>query len=679
MRAVLTLPAALRQRARAGALALARAVLRRPGLTRRLRALLNHVPALQAYLYRMVLAAPPQPAAARPASDPQLSPRAQQALLQLRQALAHEARAPGTAPTAGLPTLAFVSPLPPERTGIADYAAQLLPALTAHFDITLVLRQDQVALPPELAALPRRTVAWFTEHGDTFDHILYQFGNSHYHSHMFALLQRHPGVVVLHDFFLSSVLAYLQLSGVEPGAWTDALFAAHGYPALRQSLAHLGDNEALKARYPCNLAVLQAARRIVVHSVHARELAQQWYGARAIANWDVVPLPRSAPMAADRASVRAALGIAPATYLVCSFGFVTPSKLCHELVRAWLASALHADAHCQLLLVGANHGGDYGVALSALLAGAGGRVRIAGWTDEARYRQYLVAADAAVQLRTASRGETSAAVLDCMNYGLPTIVNANGSMAALPDECVVKLPDRFDEAALGAALERLRADPAAGRALGARAARLLRDEHRPEHCAALYARTLAQAQADAQAAASRPARLRALARRPGLAADVALQRQLAAAVAQEPDSLAPRQLLVDVSGLVEVMAGGAGAEAASVAARTQLLAMLELELEPARLRVEPIYLCQEDGQWRYRYARRYGYALLGMDPSLAWDPLIDIGPGDIYYGLTGVPGEAQAAAAALFERWRAAGVDVHGAPHPDTGRDLEQLLSMETK
>lgn len=695
MRAALSLPAALRRHARAGALALARTVLRRPGLTRRLRALLGHLPGLQAYLYRMVLAAPPQPAPAPPPSDLQLSPRTGRALRQLRHALASTARqaeraasapsapltpttsfapsaqspslapsapstslAPstGAAPVTDRPKLAFVSPLPPERTGIADYAAQLLPALMAHFDITLVLQQDRVTLAPELAALPQRTAAWLHDHGDEFEHILYQFGNSPFHSHMFALLERHPGVVVLHDFFLSSVLAYLQLSGIAPGAWTDALFAAHGYPALRHSLTGQGANEALKLRYPCNLAVLQNARRVVVHSAHARALAQQWYGDQATANWDVVPLPRSAPVAADRASVRAALGIAPSTYLVCSFGFVTPSKLCHELVRAWLASTLHTDAQCQLLLVGANHGGDYGVQLSALLAGAGGRVRIAGWTDDARYRQYLQAADAAVQLRTASRGETSAAVLDCMNYGLPTIVNANGSMAALPDDCVLKLPDQIDEAALRAALEQLRADPAAAHALGARAGRWLHSEHRPEHCAALYAQALRQARADADADDSLPARLRALVRQPGVAGDEALQRQLAATLAQEPDPLAPRQLLVDVSGMGRDAIGD-GAEAA---ARAELLALLTLE--PAALRVEPVCLCEEQGQWRYRYARRYSYALLGLDPGLTWDPLADIGAGDVYYGLGCAAADVEAATTAgLYAHWRALGVSIQFA------------------
>ena len=62
-----------------------------------------------------------------------------------------------------------------------------------------------------------------------------------------------------------------------------------------------------------------------------------------------------------------------------------------------------------------------------------------------------------------SRGETSAAVLDCMNHGLATIANANGSMASLPTDAVVLLPDTFDTKALADALnEWLRTGTAAG-------------------------------------------------------------------------------------------------------------------------------------------------------------------------------------------------------------------------
>ena len=570
-----------------------------------------------------------------------------------------EAPAAGTAsaPAAAArkPRLALVTPLPPERTGIADYAAQLLPALAAHFDIELVLCQPRVNLPPALAALPQRSVDWFAEHGGQFEHIMYQFGNSPFHSHMFALLQRHPGVVVLHDFFLSSVLAYEQMTGAMPGAWTEALFDGHGYAALRAGLG--ADSDAAKHRYPCNLAVLGGATRVVVHSAHARELAQQWYGADAAANWDVVPLPRAAPLAegaAARAAARAALGIEPHSWLVCSFGFVAPTKLGRELAQAWIASALHANPEAVLVFVGANHGGDYGVELAALLAEAGGRVRIAGWTDEADYHRYLQAADAAVQLRAVSHGETSAAVLDCMNHGLPTIVNANGSLAGLPDDCVRKLPEHVSVADLTAALEALHADRAAGAALGARARALLRSEHSPEHCAALYAQAMARAARGR--GGDRAALMAALAALPGVEESPALQRQLAAGIALAPDRLAPRQLLVDVTSIArhDLRTG------IERVARTALLELLHTRLPGVR--VEPVYLSHEDGRWHCRYARRYGFALLGMDPDLTRDAIADVRPGDVYYGVDFAPGAVNGAAAAgLFAHWRALGVDVNFA------------------
>lgn len=88
------LPGAVRTRAKAGLLALVRAVLRRPRLKRAARAALAGFPALQARLqraaYQSAMQAPvSQPAALPVPEDVQhLSPRAQQAYQQLQQALA---------------------------------------------------------------------------------------------------------------------------------------------------------------------------------------------------------------------------------------------------------------------------------------------------------------------------------------------------------------------------------------------------------------------------------------------------------------------------------------------------------------------------------------------------------------------------------------------------------------
>ncbi|MCF6178907.1 MAG: glycosyltransferase family 4 protein, partial [Geopsychrobacter sp.] len=86
------------------------------------------------------------------------------------------------------PRLAFVSPLPPERSRIADYSAELLPELARHYDITIIAAQDRVDVPWVQANVSVRDVAWLRAHAHRFDRVLYHFGNSVSHAHMFDLL-----------------------------------------------------------------------------------------------------------------------------------------------------------------------------------------------------------------------------------------------------------------------------------------------------------------------------------------------------------------------------------------------------------------------------------------------------------------------------------------------------------
>ncbi|MGB9713309.1 MAG: glycosyltransferase, partial [Dissulfurimicrobium hydrothermale] len=354
------------------------------------------------------------------------------------------------------PKLAYISPLPPERSGISDYSAELLPELAKYYDIEVIVAQKDVSDPWIKANCPVRSVEWFRQNAWSYDRVLYHFGNSPFHTHMFDLLQPYPGVVVLHDFFLSSVLAHEEMTGAIPGMWTRALYQSHGYNAVQMRFSKNGIEQA-KWRYPCNLQVLQNALGIIVHSDYSKRLAKKWYGENAACDWVVIPLLRVPAPDADRLKARRQLGLAHDTFLVCSFGMLGPTKLNHRLLQAWLASSLSKDGRCNLVFVGQNHDGDYGAQLLKTIKESGleRRIRITGWVDADTFRRYLQAADVAVQLRTLSRGETSGTVLDCMNHGLATIVNAHGSMAELPKDAVWMLPDEFEEKELVQALETL--------------------------------------------------------------------------------------------------------------------------------------------------------------------------------------------------------------------------------
>src|SRR4030095_11866340 len=93
--------------------------------------------------------------------------------------------------------VAFYSPLPPMRSGIADYSAELLPALAAHCEIELIVDEG---FKPDLGA-----AGGFPVHGHRelpgllargrFDAVLYQLGNNRdYHAGIYRALLDHPGV-----------------------------------------------------------------------------------------------------------------------------------------------------------------------------------------------------------------------------------------------------------------------------------------------------------------------------------------------------------------------------------------------------------------------------------------------------------------------------------------------------
>ena len=154
--------------------------------------------------------------------------------------------------------LAFVSPLPPERSGISDYSAELLPALHSIYEVDVITDQPQISGDWILANCRQRGVRWFRAHFREYDRILYQFGNSEFHEHMVELLDIAPGPVVFHDFFLSG------LQGCRGSdLFLRALKDSHGYKAVMESLL---STERAMYNYPANLAVLQNARGVIVHS-----------------------------------------------------------------------------------------------------------------------------------------------------------------------------------------------------------------------------------------------------------------------------------------------------------------------------------------------------------------------------------------------------------------------------
>jgi glycosyltransferase involved in cell wall biosynthesis len=555
------------------------------------------------------------------------------------------------APPALLPTprrrkLAYVSPLPPERSGIADYSAELIPELTRWYEVEVVVAQPEVTAPFIRASCPIRTVEEFRARAANYDRVLYHFGNSQFHEHMFTLLEEIPGVVVLHDFFLSGIQAHRDVHGWVPHAFARALLESHGYRAVRERFTE-PDTEKVMWRYPANLPVLQSALGVIVHSDYSRRLARQWYGSAAGADWALIPHLRSPALAIDRKGARAALGLAEDELLVCSFGLLGQHKLNHRLLEAWLASPLAANPKAHLIFVGENHGGDYGQNLLRRIreSNSAGRIRITGWADVETFRQYLAAADIGVQLRTLSRGETSGTVLDCMNHGLATIVNAHGSFADLDPQGVWMLPDEFLDEELAEALTTLARNPKRRRTLGTRAREIIRTRHAPRRCAQQYFEAVENFYQRAEVGS-----LGLLA---GLAEQPFPQEEwpsLATSLARNfPPKPRRRQLLVDVSELVQrdVKSG--------IQRVVRAILYQWLDNPPEGFQVEPVYATADAPG--YRYARRWTSRFLGIPEAWAEDTPAEAWAGDVFVGLDLQP-HVVPAQAGFLHGWRNRGVKV---------------------
>ena len=549
------------------------------------------------------------------------------------------------------PRLAFVSPLPPEHSGIADYAGDLLPALSNYYDIVLI--HQPLSGEPEFTYLdlPTRNIAWFENHAHEFERVIYQFGNSPFHSYMLALLRSYPGVVVLHDFFLSGMWEYCELAKIDECAWSDGLYHSHGYSPLleRFRAKKIAD---LRNTYPANLEVLERAKGVIVHSEHAKQMAQRWYGPQVASQWHCIPLLRTPPPSIERERAREILGIDSHAFVVCSFGFVAHTKLSQALLDVWLSSGIASKANCQLIFVGQNHGGAYGKKINQSIEQSpfGSSVTVTGWVDKARYELYLQAADIGVQLRCDSRGETSAAVLDCLNFGLPTIINRHGSMAEIASDAVYALDDLFTQDQLVHALKLLEGSQAERERLHLGALRTMRYTHDPRSCAAQYAAVIESCcDATQSSADNTEAWVRNLPPVSLIEAKSALDSNWQRA--SEHQVL--RQLLVDVSEIARSDLHS-GIERVVRAQLAQLLAN-----PPAGFRVEPIYLGDYLGKPTYFYARNYVTGLLDFPLPLRPELPVQVRSGDIFYGADFCPLDVmKAAKAGIYDQWRQAGVQI---------------------
>jgi hypothetical protein len=154
---------------------------------------------------------------------------------------------------------AYYSPLPPERSGIADYSALLLPALEQLVEVTVVRRGRTRPVAADVA--------------------LYHVGNDpEAHGWIVDALRRRPGVVVLHDFVLHHLVAGLTIGRKDGHGYLAAMERDAGIPGRLLAHGVLDGRvsppwETRPDEFPLAGEVLANATGLIVHSHYVAERA----------------------------------------------------------------------------------------------------------------------------------------------------------------------------------------------------------------------------------------------------------------------------------------------------------------------------------------------------------------------------------------------------------------------
>jgi glycosyltransferase involved in cell wall biosynthesis len=355
--------------------------------------------------------------------------------------------------------VAFYSPLPPSRSGIADYSALLLPELEKRIEVVLArpgrFRRDPAA-----------------------DICLYHVGNdAEAHGWIVEALRRRPGVVVLHDFVLHHLVVGLTFARGDAAGYLAAMEREEGlvgrllaYAVLDNKLPPLWETR--PEDFPLAGEVLDRATALIVHSHYVERRARE-AGYRG-------PIVRIAHPAWPVPGLEPA-GVEGDPLYGC-FGHLNESKRIAELLAAF-ARLRERRPGARLLLVG-----SFAVRLARLELPEG--VIRKEYVPEDELWSLMAACDAIVSLRSPTMGETSGSAIRALSLGKPLVVSDVGWFSELPHQAVVKVPvDEREEDTLLAALEAL-ADPDVRASMGARARGLIDREHRLDLVAEAYAAAL---------------------------------------------------------------------------------------------------------------------------------------------------------------------------------------------
>jgi glycosyltransferase involved in cell wall biosynthesis len=330
--------------------------------------------------------------------------------------------------------IAWFSPLPPTRSGISAYSAELLPLLRPWFRLDCYVERSRTlaasspeSLPAVLDSYDAHDFVW-RHRREPYDLVVYQLGNAPCHDFMWAYLVHYPGMVVLHDIKLHQARAAHLLRERRQNDYRAEFWFDHsGAPRDLVEYAIHGLRGPVYYLWSMTRAVVRTARLVAVHGNRAAaDLLDEHPGAAI----EALRMGVASPGAHrdERTAIRRRHNIPENAFIFAVFGKMTAEKRIPSILRALAALK---DPRVYAMFVG-DALALPGFAQDAASLGIDNNTRSIGYVAHEEIDAYLQAADAALCLRWPTAGETSASWLRCLAAGLPTIVSGLAHLSDLP-------------------------------------------------------------------------------------------------------------------------------------------------------------------------------------------------------------------------------------------------------
>lgn len=340
--------------------------------------------------------------------------------------------------------IAFVTPLSPDKTGIADFCEEILPLLKKYFEIDIF--SSHIKPANEVIANNFDIYLYDDLEKDDirkkYDRIIYQIGNNEeHHGRIYELALKYKGIVELHDVSIEGLIWGMTLQYEQREKYLEIVEYCHGINArMRAESALNGESMPLwdePLQFPLNKQIIDSAEGIIVHSDLGFEIVKGINRNMNVARIYLHTNELYNNYEELKFLYKRELGLKKERLVFASFGFGTKTKRIPEILEA-LGRVKKQGYDFEYIIVGKIEK-DINIDKFIKKYNLEDNVVVTGYVSLEDLKKYMLATDICMSLRYPSHGESSAILHRALGMGKCVVLTNEGTFSEYPDDVCLKI------------------------------------------------------------------------------------------------------------------------------------------------------------------------------------------------------------------------------------------------